>query len=67
MKHAQTPVAFARAIGRADEAIHLTDLAQADPGLADMSTLVLIGSSQSRIVARPGGRGYFYTPRSTAG
>ncbi len=60
----QTPVAFARAVGRADEAITLTTLAQADPGLADMSTLVIVGASTTRLVERPGQRPYLLTPRS---
>ena len=64
VKDGKTPVAFARAVGRGDEAIVLTDLAQADPGLADMSTLVLIGSSQTRVIARENRRGFVYTPRS---
>ena len=63
-KAAQTPVAFARAIGRADERITLATLADADPGLADMSTLVLVGSSQTRLVARAEGRPWLLTPRS---
>ena len=33
----------------------LTSLAEADPGLADMSTLVLIGSSETRLIARARG------------
>jgi precorrin-3B C17-methyltransferase len=58
------PVAFARAIGRADERILLTTLAEADPSLADMSTLVLIGSSETRLVTRPNGSPWLLTPRS---
>ncbi len=60
----QTPVAFARAIGRDDESILRCCLADADPGHADMSTLVLIGSSQSRWVARPHGEPLLLTPRA---
>ena len=44
-KAAATPVAFARAVGRPDEHIVLTSLGEADPGIADMSTLVFVGSS----------------------
>jgi precorrin-3B C17-methyltransferase len=59
-----TPVVFARAVGRADERVTLTDLAEADPGLADMATLIIVGSSETRLVARPeGARPYVYTPR----
>ncbi len=63
-KDAATPVAFARAVGRADERIVLTNLGEADPGLADMSTLVLIGSSETRFVARGAARPWLLTPRS---
>jgi precorrin-3B C17-methyltransferase / cobalt-factor III methyltransferase len=60
----ETPVAFARAVGRADEAIALTTLADADPARADMSTLVLVGASTTRLIARPGRRPFVLTPRS---
>lgn len=60
----QTPVAFARAVGRDDERIVLTTVGEADPGLADMSTLVLIGASTTRFVPRPGRAPFLLTPRS---
>ena len=58
-----TPVVFARAVGRPDERIVITTLGDADPGLADMSTLVLIGSSGTRLLPRPNGQPFVYTPR----
>lgn len=61
---AETPVAFARAVSRADERLLITDLASARPEDADMSTLVLIGSAQTRRVTRPDGRSWLYTRRS---
>ena len=61
---ASTPVVFARAVGRPDEAITLTTLDQADPAIADMSTLVIVGASTTRLIARPGRRPYVLTPRS---
>jgi precorrin-3B C17-methyltransferase len=65
LKHAGTPVAFARAVGRPDERIEITTLADADPGRADMATLVVIGSSETRLVARAdGARPWLLTPRS---
>jgi precorrin-3B C17-methyltransferase len=64
---ATTPVAFARAVGRADERIVVTNLSQADPGIADMSTLVLIGSSETRFVERPGAAPWLLTPRGYRG
>ncbi len=63
-KAEQTPVAFARAIGRADEKLSLTTLAAAQPEIADMSTLVIVGSSQTRLVARAAGAAWMLTPRS---
>jgi len=59
-----TPVAFARAVGRPDEALVVTTLGEADPGIADMSTLVIVGASTTRLVQRPGLRPFLLTPRS---
>ncbi len=60
-----TPVIFARAVGRADERITVTNLSEADPALADMATLVIIGSSETRLIERAGAaRPFVYTPRS---
>jgi precorrin-3B C17-methyltransferase len=63
-KSGATPVAFAKAIGRTDEQIVLTSLDEADPGVADMSTLVLIGSSETRQISRGAARPWLLTPRS---
>jgi precorrin-3B C17-methyltransferase len=59
-----TPVAFARAVGRPDERIVLTTLGDADPGIADMSTLVMIGATTTHLIARPGKEPFVLTPRS---
>jgi precorrin-3B C17-methyltransferase len=64
VKAKSTPVAFARAVGRPDENIVLTTLADAEPGIADMSTLVMIGSSETRFIDRPGGQPWLLTPRT---
>ena len=64
MKSATTPVAFARAVGREDERIALAILGEADPRMADMSTLVLIGSSETRFIERPGAAPWLLTPRT---
>jgi precorrin-3B C17-methyltransferase len=59
-----TPVVLAAAVGRADERIVRATLADVDPAMADMRTLVLVGSSRTRCLARPDGRPPFvYTPR----
>ncbi len=62
---AATPVVFGRAVGRDDERIAITSLAAADPGEADMATLVIVGSAETRIVERPGLSPLVYTPRAT--
>jgi cobalt-precorrin 5A hydrolase/precorrin-3B C17-methyltransferase len=53
-----TPVGVVRNASRADQSATLTTLADFDPAVVDMYSLVVIGSSQTRIV---GGR--MVTPR----
>jgi precorrin-2 C20-methyltransferase/precorrin-3B C17-methyltransferase len=60
----ETPVVVARAVGRPDEKIVITDLGRLDPGLADMQTLILIGSSTTRNLALSNHREMIYTPRT---
>jgi precorrin-3B C17-methyltransferase len=67
LKPASTPVVFARAVGREGEHIAIETLAGADPGLADMSTLVIVGSSETRIVPRRVATPFVYTSRGTRG
>jgi len=62
-----TPVVFGRAVGRSDERVTVTTLATADPAAADMATLVIVGSSETRVIARPGRSPLVYTPRSAQG
>jgi precorrin-3B C17-methyltransferase len=59
----ETLVMFAQAVGREDEALHVTTLAEAQPQQADMRTLVLIGASSTRAIARPHGPPWVYSPR----
>jgi precorrin-3B C17-methyltransferase len=63
-KASTTPVAFARAVGRADETLTVTTLGEADINLADMATLVIIGSSETRFIPRDGARPWMLTPRA---
>src|SRR5262249_62040769 len=46
---ATTPPVFGRAVGRADENIAVTTLQAADPAGADMATLVIVGSAETRL------------------
>jgi len=61
---ANTPVVFGHAVGRADERILITILEAADVSEADMATCIIVGSSETRLVARPRGPALVYTPRS---
>jgi precorrin-3B C17-methyltransferase len=61
---ASTPVVFGHAVGRADEQVAVTTLATADPGAADMATLIIVGSAATRAIARPGRPPLVYTPRA---
>ncbi len=59
-----TPVVFGRAVGRPDERVDVTTLDAADSKNADMATLVIVGSRETRVVARPGKLPLVYTPRA---
>ena len=60
---AATVTVFARAIGRPDEHVLVTTLAEADAGAADMRTLVLIGAANTRCIERAGQAPWVYSPR----
>jgi precorrin-3B C17-methyltransferase len=57
------PVIFARNVSLPDEAIRVVPLTETTPEMADMRTVVIVGSSQTRIIARDGAP-FVYTPRS---
>lgn len=59
----ETPVILGQSIGRAEEQVILTTLAEIDPKQVDMRTVVIIGSSQTRIIEAAEGRHWVYTPR----
>jgi precorrin-3B C17-methyltransferase len=61
------PVIFGRAAGRNDEHIRVTTLDAAAETPADMATLVIVGSRETRVITRPGQSPLVYTPRATAG
>jgi precorrin-3B C17-methyltransferase len=58
-----TPVVFATAVSRPDEALEFFPLADADATRADMRTLVLIGSAATRTIIRDSKNPFLYTPR----
>ncbi|WP_419758445.1 precorrin-3B C(17)-methyltransferase [Acidisoma sp.] len=64
---AETPVVFATAVSRPDERIEIVTLAEAEPLRADMRTLVLIGTAETRRIARgEGRRDWLYAPRKVS-
>lgn len=65
LRGAETPVVVARALGSEDEEVTVTTLAALDCASVDMRCLLIVGSSRTRVVARPdGSTPLVYTPRS---
>lgn len=59
---ADRPVILARAVSTPEERLAVLPLGEVQPEMADMRTVVIVGSSRTRIVAREGGP-LVYTPR----
>lgn len=57
------PVIFARAVSTPEEEIRVVPLSDCTPDMADMRTMVIVGSSTTRIIPRDGAP-IIYTPRS---
>lgn len=55
-------VLFARAVSTPEEVLRIVPLRDATADMADMRTMVIVGSSQTRLIARPG-TPILYTPR----
>jgi cobalt-precorrin 5A hydrolase/precorrin-3B C17-methyltransferase len=62
----ETPVVIARNLGRPGQAVTIKPLGQLSAGDADMRTIILVGSAQTRVVQRSDGRTWVYTPRRYA-
>jgi precorrin-3B C17-methyltransferase len=59
-----TLVIFGRAVGRPDESVAVTSLGAAGEIPADMATLIIVGSRETKVIARPGQSALVYTPRA---
>ncbi|MEE3716472.1 precorrin-3B C(17)-methyltransferase [Tumidithrix elongata RA019] len=59
----ETPVVLARNLGRPKQAVQVCTLGNFKPEDADMRTLIIIGSSQTRTISRKDGKVWVYTPR----
>jgi precorrin-2 C20-methyltransferase / precorrin-3B C17-methyltransferase len=62
-----TPVVLGRDVGGAGERVTVVRLADLDPADVDMRTLLLVGSSQTRIAERGDGERVVFTPRHYPG
>jgi cobalt-precorrin 5A hydrolase/precorrin-3B C17-methyltransferase len=59
----QTPIVLARNLGRSGQAVKVKTLQELAIDDADMRTVILIGSSKTRIVQQGQGKQWVYTPR----
>ncbi len=57
------PIIFGRAVSTPEQSINIVPIKDATPDMADMRTMVLMGSSTTRIIQRDGAP-LIYTPRS---
>jgi len=62
-RDAKTPVILGRNLGRPGQSVRVCTLGEFQPQDADMRTLVIVGSSQTRIIPRKYGDVWVYTPR----
>ena len=62
-----TPVVIGRAVGTGEQQVTVTTLGEFDPAEVDMRCLVIVGSSQSRVVRDASGAARVITPRRYPG
>ena len=58
-------ILFARAVSTPEETLRIVSLSEATAQMADMRTMVIVGSSRTRLISRSGPP-ILYTPRSAA-
>jgi precorrin-2 C20-methyltransferase/precorrin-3B C17-methyltransferase len=66
-RDAGTPVVVGRAVGTDEQQVTVTTLGEFDPAGVDMRCLVIVGSSQSRVVRDGSGAAQVITPRRYPG
>ncbi|MBW4431338.1 MAG: precorrin-3B C(17)-methyltransferase [Pelatocladus maniniholoensis HA4357-MV3] len=62
-RSADTPVVLARNLGRDGESTVVCTLGNLVPEQADMRTVIIVGSSKTRMIQKPDGGIWVYTPR----
>ncbi|MFD3546901.1 precorrin-2 C(20)-methyltransferase [Streptomyces sp. NPDC058655] len=63
LRSPQTPVVVARDVGGPEQSVRIVTLAELEPAEVDMRTILLIGSSQTRVSERADGSRITWTPR----
>jgi precorrin-2 C20-methyltransferase/precorrin-3B C17-methyltransferase len=63
----QTPVVVGRAVGTPEQLVTVTTLGDLDPGQVDMRCLLIVGSSQTRVLRTANGPARVITPRRYPG
>jgi precorrin-2 C20-methyltransferase/precorrin-3B C17-methyltransferase len=63
----QTPVVVGRAVGTPDQVVTVTTLGELNPEQVDMRCLLIVGSSQTRVLRTAGGPDRVITPRRYPG
>ncbi|MFF8599395.1 precorrin-3B C(17)-methyltransferase [Streptomyces sp. NPDC015232] len=63
LRSPDTPVVVARDVGGPEQSVRVLTLKTLDPAEVDMRTLLLIGSTQTRVTERADGRTIAWTPR----
>lgn len=58
-----TPVVLGRNLGRPGQSVKVITLEELAPASADMRTIILVGSTKTRIIKRRDGNIWVYTPR----
>ncbi|BAY73774.1 precorrin-3B C(17)-methyltransferase [Nostoc linckia NIES-25] len=58
-----TPVVLGRNLGRPGQSVKVITLEELAPATADMRTIILVGSTKTRIIKRNDGNVWVYTPR----
>jgi cobalt-precorrin 5A hydrolase/precorrin-3B C17-methyltransferase len=62
-----TPVVLGRNLGRPGQTVKVITLEELAPATADMRTVILVGSTKTRIIKRSDGNVWVYTPRRYIG
>ncbi|MFI5491371.1 precorrin-2 C(20)-methyltransferase [Actinoplanes sp. NPDC051859] len=63
-RNPHTPVVVGRDVGGQQESVRVTTLGELDPATIDMRCLLIVGSSQTRMLPRTDGSAQVFTPRT---